>query len=192
MSSGFNTRKPCHRSMIASEIHESESVAFNILTSTQHSNDTVFMVSIIGKHHPSPRSLRLPLFETLIPAGFPSPAADYAQNAIDLHERLIHNTQATFFVRTTGDSMRDVGILDGCVLVVDASRTPVSGNIVVASIDGKYVVKRLKKVRGQFELHSENAMVPYPVLRPSSDLQIFGVVTSHIVEHLKKPTRKAK
>jgi DNA polymerase V len=150
------------------------------------------MDSIIGKPNPSPRPLRLPLFETLIPAGFPSPAADYVQNAIDLHERLIHNTQATFFVRTTGDSMRDVGILDGCVLVVDASRTPVSGNIVVASIDGKYVVKRLKKVRGQFELHSENALVAYPVLRPSSDLQIFGVVTSHIVEHLKKPTRKAK
>lgn len=150
------------------------------------------MNSIIGKAHPYPHRLRIPFFEARIPAGFPSPAADYVQNAIDLHERLIHNTQATFFVRASGDSMRDAGILDGSVLVVDASRTPESGHIVVASIDGKYVVKRLKKVRGHFELHSENALVPYPVLRPSSDLQIFGVVTSHIVEHLKKTTRKAK
>lgn len=163
-----------------------------MLTSAQQRSDTARMSSIIGKPLPSPRPLRLPLFQVLIPAGFPSPAADYVQNAIDLHERLIHNTQATFFVRATGDSMRDAGIVDGSVLVVDASRPPESGHIVVASIDDKYVVKRLKKVRGQFELHSENALVPYPVLRPSSDLQIFGVVTSHIVEHLKKPTRKAK
>ena len=163
-----------------------------MLTLAASRHDTVLMSSIIGKPHPSPRTLRLPFLETLIPAGFPSPAADYVQNAIDLHERLIHNVQATFFVRATGDSMRDAGIVDGSVLVVDASRPPESGHIVVASIDGKYVVKRLKKVRGQFELHSENALAAYPVLRPSSDLQIFGVVTSHIVEHLKKPTRKAK
>ena len=163
-----------------------------LLTSGLSHHDTVFMSSIIGKPNSAPRLLRLPFFETHVPAGFPSPAADYVQNAIDLHEHLIHNVQATFFVRATGDSMRDAGIVDGSVLVVDASRPPESGHIVVASIDDKYVVKRLKKVRGQFELHSENTLVAYPVLRPSSDLQIFGVVTSHIVEHLMKPTRKAK
>lgn len=147
------------------------------------------MNSIIGKPLIPFTRRRLAFFDALIPAGFPSPAADYVQNTIDLHERLIHNAAATFFVRASGDSMRDAGIVDGSVLVVDASRPPVSGHIVVACLDGKYVVKRLRHNQGRVELHSENSLTPYPVLRPSTDLQIFGVVTSHIVEHLKKPRK---
>lgn len=114
---------------------------------------------------------------------------DCQHSSVDLHERLIHNTEATFFVRVAGDSMRDAGIVDGAILVVDASRTPCAGDIVVANIDEQYTVKRLRKVHGRFELHPENASVRYPILRPTTELQIFGVVTSHIVEHLKKPVK---
>jgi len=147
------------------------------------------MNSIIGKPGLAPVPLKLPLFAAQIPAGFPSPAMDHLHNPVDLHERLIHNTEATFFVRVSGDSMRDAGIVDGAILIVDASRAPCPGDIVVATIDAQYTVKRLRKVRGRFELHPENASVRYPVLRPTSELQIFGVVTSHIVEHLKKPVK---
>lgn len=147
------------------------------------------MNSIIEKLHASPTHLRLPFLEALIPAGFPSPAADYMHNAVDLHERLIHNTEATFFIRVSGDSMRDAGIMDGSILIVDTARPAVAGNIVVASIDGKYVVKRLRRVRGIFELHPENVLAQYPILRPTNELQIFGVVTSHIVEHVKKSSK---
>lgn len=147
------------------------------------------MDSIIGKPLIPLHPRRIVCFDTLIPAGFPSPAADYVHNTIDLHERLVHNAASTFFIRASGDSMRDAGIVDGSVLVVDASLPPASGHIVVACIDGKYVVKRLRHHRGRIELHSENSLTPYPVLHPSTDLQIFGVVTSHIVEHLKKPRK---
>lgn len=142
------------------------------------------MNSIIGmpKHHTS--HPRLPLLQGLVPAGFPSPAADYVQNTIDLHERLIHNPEATFFIRVSGDSMTDAGIVDGSVLIVDASRPPVSGDIVVASIDGRLTVKRFKRVADRYELHAENIHRPYPVLHPTEELQVFGVVTSHIVEHV--------
>ena len=134
---------------------------------------------------------RLPLLQGSVPAGFPSPAADYVLAPIDLHERLIHNPEATFFIQVSGDSMIDTGIVDGSVLIVDASRSPVSGDIVVASIDGQFTVKRLKRVAGRYELHAENERHPYPVLHPTEELQILGVVTSHIVEHatLKRPRR---
>ena len=147
------------------------------------------MNSIIGKPLIPFIRRRFAFFDALIPAGFPSPAADYVQNTIDLHERLIHNTEATFFVRVCGDSMRDAGIVDGAILIVDASRQPCDGDIVVANIDEQYTVKRLRKVRGRFELHPENTLARYPILRPTTELQIFGVVTSHIVEHLKKPVK---
>ena len=147
------------------------------------------MNSIIGKPTPAPAALWLPLFTAQVPAGFPSPAMDCLHNPVDLHERLIHNTEATFFVRVCGDSMRDAGIVDGAILIVDTSRQPCDGDIVVANIDEQYTVKRLRKVRGRFELHPENTLARYPILRPTTELQIFGVVTSHIVEHLKKPVK---
>jgi DNA polymerase V len=149
------------------------------------------MTSIVARPSSAPIARPLAFHDTLVPAGFPSPAADYVQNTIDLHERLVHHPAATFFVRVSGDSMIDTGIVDGSILVVDASRPPQSGDIVVAAIDGKYTVKRLQAVRGQFELHAENSRVHYPPLRPSEDLQIFGVVTSHIVEHIRLPGKSA-
>lgn len=146
--------------------------------------DTVRMISTIGTPTLSVSHPLLPLLQGLVPAGFPSPAADYVQNTIDLHERLIHNPEATFFIKVSGDSMIDTGIVDGSVLIVDASRSPISGDIVVASIDGQFTVKRLKRVADCYELHAENERHPYPVLHPTEELQIFGVVTSHIVEHV--------
>ena len=161
------------------------------LTIADLPTDTALMNSIIGTPALSASHPRLPLLQGSVPAGFPSPAADYVQNTIDLHERLIHNPEATFFIQVSGDSMIDTGIVDGSVLIVDASRSPVSGDIVVASIDGQFTVKRLKRVAGRYELHAENERHPYPVLHPTEALQIFGVVTSHIVEHatLKRPRR---
>jgi SOS-response transcriptional repressor LexA len=47
--------------------------------------------------------------------------------------------------------MIDTGIVDGSILIVDASRQPQSDDIVVSTIDGKYTVKRLRSVAGQFE-----------------------------------------
>lgn len=149
------------------------------------------MISTIGTPTLAVSHPLLPLLQGLVPAGFPSPAADYVQSTIDLHERLIHNPEATFLIKVSGDSMIDIGIVDGSVLIVDASRAPISGDIVVASIDGQFTVKRLKRVAGCYELHAENERHTYPVLHPTEELQIFGVVTSHIVEHvtLTRPRR---
>lgn len=109
------------------------------------------MNSVLGKPSPEQLPFPLPFFDTSIPAGFPSPAADYIQNTIDLHERLVHHPAATFFFRVSGDSMIDTGIVDGSILIVGASRKPQSDDIVVSTIDGKYTVKRLRSVAGQFE-----------------------------------------
>lgn len=53
-------------------------------------------------------------------AGFPSPAEDIGAKRIDLTAQLVKHSQATFLVRARGDSMRDAGIFDGDVLVVDS------------------------------------------------------------------------
>ena len=69
----------------------------------------------------------LPLFISRVQAGFPSPADDYLEGALDLNEHLIERPAATFFLRVTGDSMTGAGIHSGDLLIVDKSVTPADG-----------------------------------------------------------------
>ena len=64
-------------------------------------------------------------------AGFPSPAQDYETESIDLNKELIRHPATTFYARAKGDSMRDCGIDDGDLLIVDKALEPQDGNIVV-------------------------------------------------------------
>ncbi len=82
----------------------------------------------------------LPLFGHNVPAGFPSPADDHMEALISLDEELIHHKTSTFFVRARGNSMTGAGIHDGDLLVVDKSLEPISGDIVIASVDGNITV----------------------------------------------------
>lgn len=110
------------------------------------------------------------------PAGFPSPADDYLETPLDLNEYLVQNKPATFLMRVQGDSMKDAGILDGDLLVVDRSVKPSSGSIVVAAIAGEFTVKRLRYTASDVRLEPANS--DYKVLHVSDgdDLHIFGVV----------------
>ena len=72
--------------------------------------------------------IALPLFSDLVQCGFPSPAADYVEQRIDLNELLVAHPSSTYFVKAAGDSMIEGGISDGDLLVVDSSRTAISSS----------------------------------------------------------------
>ena len=72
------------------------------------------------------------LYAARVHAGFPSPADDFIDKALDLNEHLIAHPAATFFVKVQGDSMIDAGIHPGALLVVDRSLQPRSGSIILA------------------------------------------------------------
>jgi len=118
----------------------------------------------------------IPLFSDLVQCGFPSPAADYVEQRIDLNELLIHHPSATYFVKAAGDSMIEAGISDGDLLVVDSSRTADHGDIVIAAVDGEFTVKRLQ-LRPRIQLNPMNPAY-CPILISNEDtLDVFGVVT---------------
>ena len=75
-------------------------------------------------------------FAESIHAGFPSPAADHAGERINLARELTPHPETTFYAHVEGDSMRDAGILDGDLVVVDRSLDPKNGDFIVAYIDG--------------------------------------------------------
>ncbi|MDA1089308.1 MAG: translesion error-prone DNA polymerase V autoproteolytic subunit [Proteobacteria bacterium] len=118
----------------------------------------------------------LPLYAATVQAGFPSPADDYLEGALDLNEHLIRHPAATFFLRVTGESMTGAGIHSGDLLIVDRSRSPGDGDVVIAVIDGELTVKRLHRRRGRIRLLAENPRYPPIEISTGQDLHIWGVV----------------
>lgn len=112
-----------------------------------------------------------------VPAGFPSPAADYYDSDISLDDHLIEDRDATFVVRVSGHSMHDAGIFDGDELVVDRSKVPRDGDVVVAVLDGELTVKRLRVTPSGVVLQADNAEHPDIIVPELSELTIFGCAT---------------
>lgn len=79
-----------------------------------------------------------------IKAGFPSPAQDYISQAIDLNKELIRHPSTTFYGRVSGDSMKDAGLSDGDILVIDKSIEPQNGDMAVCYIDGEFTIKYIR------------------------------------------------
>jgi DNA polymerase V len=121
--------------------------------------------------------LRLPFYIEGVSCGFPSPADDFAENSLDLNEYLINNPASTFFIRARGESMIDAFINDGDILIVDRSLTPKNNQIVLACIDGEFLIKRLIKKNDTIYLQPCNPAYKLINVTKSDAFQIEGVVT---------------
>lgn len=128
-------------------------------------------------------AIELPLFETGISAGFPSPADDYIEDRIDLNAELIRNPSSTFFGRVNGDSMINAGIGDGDLIVIDKSIEPKDNSIVVCVIDGEFTVKRFQKINGEIFLMPENEKYKAIKITNENDFRVWGTVTYTIKKH---------
>ncbi|WP_243345370.1 LexA family protein [Parabacteroides sp. FAFU027] len=126
--------------------------------------------------------LELPLLPG-ISAGFPSPAADFVDISIDLNRHLIKHPSATFFGRVKGLSMKDAGIDDGDLLIIDKSIEPTDGKIAVCFVDGEFTLKRIKIEKDEVWLMPANKNYKPIVITKDNDLRIWGVVT-HIIKSL--------
>ncbi|MDP4269970.1 MAG: translesion error-prone DNA polymerase V autoproteolytic subunit [Bacteroidota bacterium] len=126
--------------------------------------------------------LELPLLPG-ISAGFPSPATDFVDISIDLNRHLIKHPSATFFGRVKGLSMKDAGIDDGDLLIIDKSIEPTDGKIAVCFVDGEFTLKRIKIEKDEVWLMPANEKYKPIVITKDNDLRIWGVVT-HIIKSL--------
>ena len=116
----------------------------------------------------------------LMPAGFPSPAADHTQERIDLNKQLIRNKDATYIFRVKGDSMVGIGIYEGDALLVDRSIDPKHNHIVVAQLNNEFTVKRLYRRGGVVKLVPESPIYPIRLIKEEDDFLVWGVVTNSI------------
>lgn len=125
------------------------------------------------------------LFDAKVPAGFPSPAADYVEGRIDLTEILVPHPSATFTLRISGHSMTRAGIHDGDLALVDRSLTARHDDVVVAVLDGELTCKRLI-IRGERTyLAPDSDDLCYKPINVTGrpDFEVWGVITSTIRFH---------
>jgi DNA polymerase V len=127
--------------------------------------------------------VELPYFDTGISAGFPSPADDFIELTINLNKEFIKNKDTTFFARVKGHSMKDAGIFDGDLLIIDKSIEPQNNKIAICQIDGEFTVKRIKIEKEVVWLIAENEDYKPIKVTPENDFIIWGIVTNSITTH---------
>lgn len=134
-------------------------------------------LELAGSSDTPPVREGVPLYLTPVEAGFPSPAEDYVDRKLDLHEHMVHNQAATFFLWAHGDSMLGAGIHDGDLLVVDRSLEAANNRVVIAALDGELTVKRLVRRQGRVFLMPENPDYSPVDITEREHIHIWGVVT---------------
>jgi len=122
--------------------------------------------------------LTIPFYLHKVGAGFPSPATDYIEDDLDLNTHLITNAPATFIIRVQAKSMRDVGIYDGDLLIVDKSINPKNFSTVIANVNEELVVKTLIRQKEISYLTSGSKNIIDKInLNENPEVIIWGVVT---------------
>lgn len=114
-----------------------------------------------------------------IKAGFPSPADDYLRDSLDFNRDLIKNPEATFYGRVSGDSMRDAGINEGDIAVIDRSLQPTDGDVIVAYVNEEFTIKYLDlthKEEGYIELRPANPDYSPIRIDSTDNFRMWGVV----------------
>ena len=130
--------------------------------------------------------LNIPFIDTHVSCGFtgfPSPAEDFRQKALSLDDYLNLKENTTFYFRAKGESMLELGVYDGDILIVDTTLDPMSGKMCLCRLDGELVGKMVEKRSDGMYLLSANTRIKPFKLEGETELVVFGVVT-HTIKKL--------
>ena len=125
--------------------------------------------------------MALPFVDAGISAGFPSPADDFMEFSIDLNRELIKNPVSTFYGRVKGNSMKDMGIHNGDLLIIDKSLPPANDKLAVCYIDGEFTLKRIQLDKDCIWLVPANDDYQPIKVTEENDFMVWGIVI-HVVK----------
>ncbi len=128
--------------------------------------------------------LELKYFPDGISAGFPSPAADFITETIDLNKFLIKNPSSTFVGVAKGVSMLGAGIYDGDLLIIDKGERPMNNRIAVCVLDNDFTLKRLIIKNKKIFLAPENPDYPDIDISQYCDFEVWGILRHSIHSHI--------
>ena len=128
----------------------------------------------------SPPRGHLPLFAHRVPAGFPSPAEEYAEGMLDLNRYLVTDPPATVFVRVPDAALTGRGVHAGDLLVINRALRPRAGHLVWVELDGERLVREYRPQGARVWLRAHHPDFPPRALREGQELHILGVVTAMV------------
>ena len=131
-----------------------------------------------SKYVPTDKLVAMPLFES-VQAGFARTVTDAVKEDVNLQHFLVDRPLTTILVKVRGDSMKDAGLMEDDIVIVDKSLSPRPGDVVIGVIDGEYTLKYYELDR-QRKPYLKPANQNYPDLHPQQNLEIFGVVTGSL------------
>ena len=112
-----------------------------------------------------------------ISAGFPSPASDFEESRISIEKVVVKNKEATFYAKVSGESMKDAGLDDGDILVIDRSEELKNNKIAVCYLNGEFTVKRVKIEKNHIYLIPENKKYDPIKVNKENEFIVWGIVT---------------
>lgn len=164
-----NRRLPSYSEMLVLFGFSSKNAIFKIV---QKWIEEGFVKKENNKLAPTSKFFSLPLLG-IIKAGFPI-LAEENKTYLTLDEYLIEDPKDSFLLKVSGDSMVDVGIFEGDIVIIEKSKEARSGDIVLAQIDREWTLKILRKDKQKVYLEAANPK--YPLFIPKKELQIYGIV----------------
>lgn len=142
----------------------------------------VSMVDAV-KDYTENKGYKLPLHSGRAQAGVPTAADDYVEDWIDLNSYLVVNPKDTSLVPITGNSMRDAGLFDGSIAIVDHKIEAQPGDIIMASLDGENTVKYLTRRNGEIYLTPANPDFREIPVSEANEFVVQGVVINSFIRH---------
>lgn len=118
---------------------------------------------------------------TSVAISFGSPAGESGIGRLDLNDILIKHPQASFLMRVAGHAMREAGIDDGDLALIDRAMTACHGHVVIAVVGDEFVCRRLHHRGDELRLQAGDGTCPDIVADEGGELRIWGVVT-HVVK----------
>jgi repressor LexA len=138
--------------------------------------DAGFLERVDGRIAPTRDFFALPVMGQ-VRAGLPQELDQSAGlEMLGVEDYLIRHPERTVFCRVRGDSMKDAGMLDGDMVVVERNRPTKAGDIVVALVDNELTVKYLYPLKGSGGWVLKPANPDYPDIVAQQSLEVMGVV----------------
>ena len=166
-----NRRLPTYKEMLALFHFSSKNAVFRAVAKLIEEG---FLQKKAGKLAPTSRFFSLPLLG-LVKAGFPI-LSEEDKKYLTLDEYLIEDPISSFLLTVSGDSLQDLGIFEGDIVIIERRQNASTGSIVLAEIDRQWTLKILRKGHIKQRLYLESANAKYPPFIPREELKIHGVV----------------
>ena len=132
-----------------------------------------FILNIDDNLYINPDKFGAKLVSSYVKAGFASIMDDKIEKRISMDDILNINSPSTYVFKVSGDSMCEVGILDGDYVIIKKTPNANIDDIVLAIVDNEFTLKTYKRDNLGVYLKPENSS--YPIIRPINSLTIFGV-----------------